>query len=253
MGSLFSTKDSVAAVAETGADITLVIELAIQVANKNLDIGMDSMELFQTFRCCNNAQEVNVLATVLLDEIDGFHSGTAGCQHGIHNINGALTDVGGEFAEVLMGLQGLFIAVDADVTDLGGGHQAEHTVDHTQTGSQNGNNSGLLAGDHGAHGGLQRSFDGDVFQRHILEGFIADHHGNFVDDGTELIGAGGLLSDDGELMFDQGMIANRDVLDILVHIENSLSWFGFYCISDYNTKAHKIPIVYVFADIMIFP
>ena len=42
MCELFGTEDSVAAVAETGADITLVVELTIQVANKNLDVGMES-------------------------------------------------------------------------------------------------------------------------------------------------------------------------------------------------------------------
>ena len=59
---LLGAEDSVTAVAETGADIALVVELTVQVADKNLDVGMDGVELLQAFGSCDDAQEINVFA-----------------------------------------------------------------------------------------------------------------------------------------------------------------------------------------------
>ena len=70
-GTLFCSEDSVAGIAKSWADISVLVQLAVNMTNVELDVRMSLEKSLNSLRCSDDRHELDVLATVLLDEING--------------------------------------------------------------------------------------------------------------------------------------------------------------------------------------
>lgn len=122
---LLCAEDSVAGIAETRADIGVFIQTAVQMSTVDRNIRMTFMEMFDTFRSCDNAHEFDVFSAVLFNKIHGSDSGTACGQHRVQNENGSLVDRSRKFAEVFMRFVSFFIAIETDMSNLCGGNKGQ--------------------------------------------------------------------------------------------------------------------------------
>lgn len=69
---LFRTENPVARIAESGADVSVFIEAAVQMSYIDLDVGVIPVQPVQTFRCGDDGHKFDVFAAVLLDHGDGI-------------------------------------------------------------------------------------------------------------------------------------------------------------------------------------
>ena len=65
----------------------------------------------QSFRSSNDTHELNVLTAMLLDEINCFRAGTAGCKHRIQDNDGSLVNGFRKLAVIFVGLVSFGITV----------------------------------------------------------------------------------------------------------------------------------------------
>ena len=166
------------------------------------------MQGFQSFGGGNQANELDVLGTALFDLANGVNGAAAGSQHGIQNKNIALGNILGQLAIIFHRLQGLLIAVQANVADLCSGDQGQHAVHHAQTGAQDGNQGQLAASQHMGASQSNRSFHFNFLGGQVAGGLIAQQGGNFADQITELFGAGVAVTHQADFVLDQGMVYN---------------------------------------------
>ena len=150
-------------------------------------------------------------AAALLDQGDGVRGAAAGGQHGIQQDQLALLSVRGKLAVVFHGLQGLGVAIQADMADAAGRNHVHDAIHHAQAGAQNRYDAQLLAGQHLLGGLAQRSLDLHVNSGQITGHFIDHQHGDLLQQLAELLGAGGGLTHDGQLVLNQGMIENMNL------------------------------------------
>ena len=156
----------------------------------------------------DDVHQLDVLDLVVFDELDGRGGGAAGGQHGVQDDHVALGDIGGHLAVVFHRFQGLRVPVKADVAHLGGGDEGEDAVHHAQTGPQHRNDGQLFAGDALEGSGGDGRLDLHVLQRQVAGGLIAHQGGDLGDDLAEVLDAGVLISQDGELVLEQRVIQN---------------------------------------------
>lgn len=69
MEKLLRAEDSVARVAETGADIGVLVELSVEVADVELDVGMRLHQRADALGSGDDGHELDLSAAVLLDEV----------------------------------------------------------------------------------------------------------------------------------------------------------------------------------------
>ena len=71
---LFGSEDTVACIAKTRADVSIVVQLAIQMTYVDMNVGMCIVELLQAFRSSDDAHKFDVDAAVLFDLGDRIDS-----------------------------------------------------------------------------------------------------------------------------------------------------------------------------------
>ena len=120
---LLGAEDAVACIAQAGDDVAILVQLFILCGNINVNIGVCFVQGFQSFGGGNQANELDMLGTALFDLANGVNGAAAGSQHGIQNKNIALGNILGQLAIIFHRLQGLLIAVQANVADLCSGDQ----------------------------------------------------------------------------------------------------------------------------------
>ena len=122
---LLGAEDPVAGIAQAGNDVGMVIELFVAGSQVHLHVGMGSLDSPDALGAADDVHHDDVLAAVLLQEVDGSHSGAAGSQHGVNHEGDAVLDILRKLAVVFHRLVGLGVTVQADVADLGGGDQCK--------------------------------------------------------------------------------------------------------------------------------
>ena len=216
---LLRAENAVARVAEAGDDVAVLVEMIIECAGVDVDVGVLLLNGLDAFGSGDEHHERDVLAAALDHLADGFAGRAAGGEHRVDDHHVALGHVLGHLAEVGVGFERLFIAVHADVAHTGGGHHAQHAVDQAETGAQDGDDNELLAcergGVHLADGGL------DVLggQREVARGLVGDEHTDLGHELAEILDAGVFIAHDGELVGDEGVVH-----DVYFLVE-----FGFHC------------------------
>ena len=170
---LHRAEDTVAGDAETGDDVAVLVELLIEAAAVELNVGMRVHQALDADGGGDDGHELDVLAAALLDEVDRGAGASARREHRIEQDDEALVDVLGQLAVIFMGLKSLVIAIKADMSDLRGGHERVDAVDHSQTGAEDGDDGELLAGDDGGDGLGNGRLDLDLRRLQIPGDLIA--------------------------------------------------------------------------------
>ena len=154
----------------------------------------------------DQVDQTDVVAAALLQERDGGGGAAAGGQHGIQHQKLAVLAVVRQLAVVFHRVEGFRIAVQADVTHLGRGDQVQHAVHHAQTGPQDRNDADLLAAENVGFGRADGSFHFGFLGGEIA-GHLVDHqHTDFLQQLTELLGAGVFVPHQAQLVLDQRMV-----------------------------------------------
>ena len=89
---------------------------------------------------------------------------------------------------------------------LGGGNQVQDAVHHAKASAEDGHDGQLLAGQGLEGAGGDRGLHLHIGQGEITGGLVALQRGDFGDDLAELLHAGILVPQDGQLMLQQRMI-----------------------------------------------
>ena len=71
---------------------------------------------------------------------------------------------------------------------------------------------GMVNGILGGHACLDGSLHLHILQRKVTEGLIAHQHGNFLDEGAELIGSCGFIAQNGNLVLNQRVVKYHYVI-----------------------------------------
>src|SRR5690606_10513121 len=134
-------------------------------------------------------QRANFLAAGLLQHVDGGDHGAAGCQHGVDDHRQTLVEIVHQALQVGMGLQGFFVAGDADRADFRSGNEVEHAVEHADTRPQDRNHGDLLAGDLLDLNRSAPALDAVVLQWQVAGGFIGQDRSHFLSQFAKVLGA----------------------------------------------------------------
>ena len=124
-----------------------------------------------------------------LEDLDGRRRRAAGREHRIEDeaqVDGRRV---GQLVVVLDRPKRAFIAEQAEVPDLGGGHQLEHRVDHAEAGAQDRDQADALAELVAVHR-LEGRPDRQRPDPGIGEGLVAEQPGQLPDDLAELLRLG---------------------------------------------------------------
>ena len=93
---LLCAEDTVAGIAQTGYDVSVVVQLLVQSGHVNVHIGVRLLHRSHTLGCADDVHHHDALAAVLLQKINGCHSAAAGGQHGVNHENTTVFDVIGQ-------------------------------------------------------------------------------------------------------------------------------------------------------------
>ena len=118
MFGLLCSENPVAGIAEAGKDIRIVVELTVNTAYIDLDIGMSLRELVDALGCCDDAHELDMGSAVILDGIDRINGAAACGKHRINYNDESLIDGIRKLAVVVMRLMSNGIPVETDMSDL---------------------------------------------------------------------------------------------------------------------------------------
>ena len=154
----------------------------------------------------DDAHEFDVDSALFFEDLDRFHSGAAGCEHWVQHDDFALMDVGRQLAVVGDRLQGLRVAVHADVAYLGSRNHREHALQHADAGAQDRDEGQLSAGDDLGLGDGDWGLHLDLLERQVAGGLVAHQHRDFADQLAEFLGAGVLVAQQGEFVLNQWVV-----------------------------------------------
>lgn len=173
------------------------------------------------FRAGDEADHAEIGRARRAEDGDGFDRAASGGEHWINEDDGAGFEVFGEFLEVDAGLEGVFVAGEAEVTDAGFGHHLHDAFGHAQARAEHGDD-GDLCRESAAAGDFHRGLDVDLVGGEGAGDFKDHEAGDLVEQRTERAVAGGCVAQVGELVLDEGMIEDdhaRVVVESLRHGE----------------------------------
>ena len=150
--------------------------------------------------------QLYILAPCALNYVNARVGAAAGSQHGIYYNDIPLGNIGGQLAVVVHGQKRLGVPVKAYVAYLGGGYEVHHAVYHSQACAQYGNYCQLLAGQYLGMGCSYGSFYRSVLQLKVTGRFIGQQGSQLLYQSAELLGAGGLIPEQGQLMLYQRVV-----------------------------------------------
>ena len=100
------------------------------------DVGLGTLQRGDPFGRGQQTDELHAGDAAALENVDGHQCRAAGGEHGVEHETGVGREIFGEFVVVDYRLQGLLVALEAQVPDFGLGNEAQHSVYHPQTGAQ---------------------------------------------------------------------------------------------------------------------
>ena len=147
---LFRTEHAVPGVAQAGDDVAVLIELLVDRGGPDLDVGMGFGQPLDPFGRGEKADEPDILHPAPLEAVDGGDRRIGGRKHRIHHDHQPIGDIGRGLEVIFDRLEGLRVAIEADVGDPRARDEIEHPIEKTNACAQNGREHQLLAGDRGA-------------------------------------------------------------------------------------------------------
>jgi len=186
---LLGAEDLVTGVTEPRHDIPVLVESLVHGSGIDGDVGMRLVHGGDALGCGDQHQCTDLATARLLQHVDGGDHRAAGGQHGVDDDRQALFDFRNQFFQVGLRLQGLFIASDADSTDLGAGDQAEHAVEHADAGAQDRHHGDLLAGNLFHLDRAAPAVDAVLLERQVLGCFVGEDRADFLGQLPEVLRA----------------------------------------------------------------
>jgi len=110
------------------------------------------------------------------------------------------------------GFEGLRIAIEPDVAHLRRWDEFEDPLDHAQTGAQDRYDRDLLAREHLGRGGADGRGHGRLGQLEVPGRLIGLEHRELFDEFAELLGTGPDVTQDRQLVLNQGMVHEHHVV-----------------------------------------
>src|SRR5690606_7524377 len=121
---LLGAKDAVTRVAQTGQDVAVLVELAVDGRGVDGHVRVCLLHRGQAFGAGQQADELDRLGVALLEPVDGGDGRGAGGQHRVDHDDFAVVLPGRPHEVYLHRLQGLGVAVAHDVAHELGRHHA---------------------------------------------------------------------------------------------------------------------------------
>ena len=112
-------------------------------------------------------------------------------------------EVADEALEIVLRLQRLVVAAQADHADLGVRDHVEHAVEHAQAGAQDRHHGDLLAGDLLDLGRAAPAVDGGRLQREVGRGLVGQQAAELARELAELLGRDVVLAQQADLVADE--------------------------------------------------
>ena len=143
---LFGSEQAVSGVAESGHDISVLVEAFIESRRVNINVRMIRLNLRNAFGSRHKAHKTYRIYAFCLKHRNCIRSGAAGCKHGINDYYDAFSDISRKLAVIFHRKMSFGIAIKSDMPDFCNGDEAKHTVNHSQTGTEDRDNRKLFSG-----------------------------------------------------------------------------------------------------------
>lgn len=227
-GQSLGAVDAVSGVAESGEDVSLFVECPIEGAGEDGHVGVGGLEGVNSFGGREEAEEDEVADAFFAQAVNGGDSATSGGEHGVGENHLALLDFGWELAVVFLGLKGLWVANEAEVTNGGFGHDVHETVDKSVAGSQNRDETGSGARQPMSGHFFKGGGDGVFFDSEMLGCLIGEEPCGLAKDAAKGGEGSGDVPQDGKLVMNErvvndGELSHRDMRRLGVFVLS----FGF--------------------------
>ena len=196
---------------ETSGGVTCVCQAFIDGRHMHGDIGMAALQRGDPFRRGQQADKLDAGDAAAFEDVDGGQGRAAGRQHGVEHKTGVRGKIVRKFIVVDYRLQGLLVAVEAQVPDLGLGDKAKHSVYHAQAGAQDRDQADAFV-ELVAAGGCERCLHLHRLGNQVGGGFVGQDHCQFGDDGPKLTEVGRRVPKLRNLVLHQWMVRHKQIV-----------------------------------------
>ena len=197
--------------------------MVIQCANIDVYIRMRFRERLESFRSCDNAQEPDILAAVLLQLIDCVDCGSAGRKHRIDDEHVSLLNICRKLAVVFDRGKRFRITVETDVSDFCRGKQGLHSRDHAETCAKDRNDRKLFAAEPLTGGIPHRCRYRILLKFKISRCLVAFKRRDFPDHLAEILRACLGIADNSDFVLNERMFHNKNFSHVVPPYVNSKS------------------------------
>ena len=217
--------------------------MIIHCTDVEIYVRMSLCKGLYAFRSCDDAEEVNLRASVLLQLGYRINRRAARCQHGIYDENLTIRTVCRKLAIILYRLQGLRITIHADVSNLCCRNHLQHPIYHAKACAKDRNNRQLLTLQLLGRAVCYRGIDFHILQLQVASCLIADQHCNLAYGLTKCLGSCCSSADKSDLVLNQRVIhyyyfchfsPRFCALARLMQPQSGMSMLCFYCFSSYS-------------------
>src|SRR5437899_6719012 len=147
-----------AGIAGTGQDVAVVIELAVERGGEDGDVGVGLEHATHALGRGDEAEEPDALGAGVLERVYGVRRRAAGREHGVEHEEIARVFTGWDLEIVIDGLEGVVLAVDADVADARRGDELRDALDHAESSAHDRHGGEILSHHPDPPHRLQRRF-----------------------------------------------------------------------------------------------
>jgi hypothetical protein len=200
------SKYPVSCIPQARQDIAVIAESTVDSSGVHRHVRVRMVHGVNPFRARQQAQEFDRFGLALLESRHGSHRRIARGQHRIHHHHVALVHVLGHLEVVLHGLQGLRVAVQADVPYTRTGHNRQHAIQNAVARTQDADENQLFAINMLTGHGLERGLDLHVLQGHVSAHFVGHQAAYFVEQLAKAVGAGVPIAHQGQLVLHQWVV-----------------------------------------------
>ena len=205
LGASARAEQSIAGVAESGEDVAVLVELAVECGSKDRHVGVSFAKARDAFRRGDKTEELDPLCTGALERRDRARGASAGREHWIEQEEIALRRVARHLEVVVHRLERVVVAIQADVPNARTRHELQDPFDHAESRAKDRHERQLLARNLLADGGLERRYDLRRSKREVRRGFVRHEHRELVHELLEDLLWCGLIAQQGELVLHQGV------------------------------------------------
>src|SRR5256884_4066985 len=162
---LSGAEQAIAGIPEPRQDVTVVVELAVERGGEDGDVGVGLEHATHALGRGDEAEEPDALGAGVLERVYGVRRRAAGREHGVEHEEIARVFTGWDLEIVIDGLEGVVLAVDADVADARRGDELRDALDHAEARAQDRHEGGLLSPPPDPPHPLERGFSLHGLQR----------------------------------------------------------------------------------------